>query len=485
MTTTRALAVAAYVAAVAAPATADWRAVADSLYAALPAVRGAVKPADASSATAPKWFADWKLGKVYSLDSLSVTFADGVAVRVNLAKATGKAPRIAAACRVAIAFYRARTGRDSVPAFASLVAASDGAAFDAAACSDLTADLRRTAHVPAAVRPAVTAEAVARMESELERRRAGLATAEAREAELLAARTESGRGPDTDRYKAACLAATRADQSGTTSTRWAEAISAGEAELAAMRAALAPSDPVAVPCEPVPSVAAVEPPQAVIEAPCDPVADMPDLAAAPVTVAACEPCEAVNDDGAPVPPMPGAPATAPAGIVPLGGTYVRLPDSGIEWRPDVPAHPGEAIGAAEAPEAIGEACGHIEPLAICPAVGLPCKPDCGFRPTCTASHTPPVEIAAVGAPVEIGEAIEAEPLHPVCSDDDVSVSAGPVTVLCLSHKAREAVLRRTDGRAVPAYDHAAKGGAFRLSLADARACADLRSVRFVGLPRKP
>ncbi|MBN6819544.1 hypothetical protein JRF84_08070 [Methylobacterium organophilum] len=81
---------------------------------------------------------------------------------------------------------------------------------------------------------------------------------------------------------------------------------------------------------------------------------------------------------------------------------------------------------------------------------------------------------------------DAVPLAALCaSDDDAPAAPGPVTVLCLSHKARESVLRRIDGRAVPDYGQRAKGGAFRLSLDDAAACAGLRSVRFVGLPRKP
>lgn len=69
-------AVLAYDAACADPAASDWRAVADLLRAALPA--GRAKPADDDAATGPvpRWWADWKLGKVYSLDTLEVTFSD-------------------------------------------------------------------------------------------------------------------------------------------------------------------------------------------------------------------------------------------------------------------------------------------------------------------------------------------------------------------------------------------------------------------------
>lgn len=308
----RTVAVAAYLAAIAAPASADWRAVADALYSAMPATRGraiasAVDHGDSiSSGAVPRWFADWKLGKVYSLDSLSVTFADGVAVRVNLAKAPGKLPRVGHACRVAVAFYRARTGLDTVPAFASLVSASDGQEFDAEACSALTADLRVTGIVPGAVRPAVTAEAVERMERELMRRRTGLDRALAREAELIEARAESARtrGPadgDSHRYIDARVAVERANLDGAGSTQWIAAIEACEAELAVMQAA------------------------------------------------------AFSD------PSPSNPPAVEAATV-----------------------------------------DHIEPLAICPAVGMPCKVDCGFRAGCTpraaVAASDPLDAADDGVP---------------------------------------------------------------------------------------
>jgi hypothetical protein len=64
---------------------------------------------------------------------------------------------------------------------------------------------------------------------------------------------------------------------------------------------------------------------------------------------------------------------------------------------------------APAPVETAEA-GHVEALAICPAVGMPCKVDCGFRAGCGR----PVEAEA--CPVA---AAEAEPLAARCSDDDV------------------------------------------------------------------
>jgi hypothetical protein len=403
MTTTRALAVSAYLAAVASPAAADWRSVADQLHAALPATRGASKPLEARGTSAPAWFADWKLGKVYSLDSLDVTFADGVKVRVNLAKAPNKAPRVAASCRIAVAFYRERTKRDSVPAFASLVAASDGQEFDAVACSALTADLRRTAYVAPVLRPAVTSEAVARMERELERRRAGLATSEAMPARIAAHVIPLCLSWDARGRAEAELRAMK--ESAGMAEAWRAAIAAGEAELATMRAALAAPEPVAVPCEPI--------------------------------------------------------ASEPAAI-----------------EPEPASEPLAAVEAGPAD--------HIAPLAICPAVGMPCTADCGFRSTCTLPH-PVVEMDSAD-PVE---AIEAEPLPALCASDDgaddwhADESTHPVIALCLSDKARAALFDRLQDGTFAATDRTAKGGAWRLTVADAEECAGLASVRFVGLPRKP
>lgn len=401
--TTRALAVAAYLAATAAPAAADWRAIADQLHTVLTAKR---------APKAEAWFADWTLGKVYSLDSLDVTFADGVAVRVNLAKAPGKLPRVAAACRTAVAFYRARTGLDSVPAFASLTTVSDGATFDAEACSARTADLRVTGRVAPAVRPAVTVEAVERMAREVERRRAGLAASLAMPDRIAAHVIPLCLSWDARGRAVAELNAMK--ESAALAGSWRAAIEAGEAELSAMRAALAPAEAPAAPVEAEPAPVAVE-----------------------ASPAAAEPVPA------PVEP-------APAAVPPV--------------------------------EAIAEAVDHIEPLAICPAVGLPCKVDCGFRSTCGLPAAD-VDAAAV-------EAVEAEPAPALCASDDAGdwhpdESTHPVTALCLSPKARDALFARVQDGTFPADGRAAKAGAWRLSLADAAACAGIPSVRLIGLPRKP
>jgi hypothetical protein len=144
-------------------------------------------------------------------------------------------------------------------------------------------------------------------------------------------------------------------------------------------------------------------------------------------------------------------------------------------------------------------CSHLEPMELCPAIGMPCTVHCGFRPTCVRRDAGAIKgiadgqesglqtLASYGKPDDIADpldAIDDEPLAALCSDDDAPTAPGPVTVLCLSDRSRALVLARTHGRAVEAAGHVAKAGAFRLSLADARACADIKSVRFIGLPRK-
>lgn len=151
----------------------------------------------------------------------------------------------------------------------------------------------------------------------------------------------------------------------------------------------------------------------------------------------------------------------------------REPAAAIEPAEDAPA----PLAAAPAP-----VVDHIEPLAVCPAVGLPCKVDCGFRSTCGLPAAD-VDAAAV-------EAAEAEPAPALCASDDAGdwhpdESTHPVTALCLSPKARDALFARVQDGTFPADGRAAKAGAWRLSLADAAACAGIPSVRMVGLPRKP
>lgn len=160
---------AAYQAAIASPSTTDWRDLAETLFSALPAL-----PKAARDSAFPTWWADYELPRVYLTDSLDVLFADGETMRVNIHRAPRGLPRIPAACRVAIGFYRERHGYGHpVPAFASLTLVDTGATFDAAACSAFTAELRA---IPGTVtRRAVTLESIARMRAELDRRRAGLA----------------------------------------------------------------------------------------------------------------------------------------------------------------------------------------------------------------------------------------------------------------------------------------------------------------------
>lgn len=195
MSNARTAAVALYTLALASPAAADWQSVATSLFEALPKSKAV--------ADAPVWWSDYAVPKAYTLESVDVTFADGVSFRCNLVSGKNKPPRVAGACRGAIGLYRAKNGCGvAVPAFARIVTAG-GQAYDAAECSRLTDELRA---IPGTVqgRPMTDAR-IAWMTSELERRRAGLA-----------------RSIGGDAFSTAGAGA------------WAEAVRAAEDELAAM-----------------------------------------------------------------------------------------------------------------------------------------------------------------------------------------------------------------------------------------------------------
>lgn len=160
----RSIAVAAYLAALAAPASANWQDVATSLFDCLPKTRGVTVEAGA-----PAWWCDYKLGKTFRLESMDVLFHDGEAVRVTVSSMPGKLPRIAAAARGAIGFWRARNGHNAaVPAFSSLTMAATGQTYDAEAATRLTMADRA---VPGTVQgKPMTAERVAWMAREVTRR---------------------------------------------------------------------------------------------------------------------------------------------------------------------------------------------------------------------------------------------------------------------------------------------------------------------------
>jgi hypothetical protein len=139
MSNARNAAVALYTLALANAATADWQAVATSLFDALPKAR---TKAETGTAAAPGWFAEYALPKHFKLDSLDVIFADGVSVRVNVITGKGMLPRVGTACRRAVDFYRARIGASVVPAMRDVRIVRTDEAFDASACSDLTAEYR-------------------------------------------------------------------------------------------------------------------------------------------------------------------------------------------------------------------------------------------------------------------------------------------------------------------------------------------------------
>lgn len=208
MSNARNAAVALYTLALASAATADWQAVATSLFEALPKGKAAAPGAP------PAWWADYALPRHYTLESMDVVFADGATTRVKVATGKGKAPCIAPACRAAIGFYRARHGQAAaVPAFASL-RTHGGQEFDAAECSRLTDTLRA---IPGTVqgRPMTDAR-IAWMESEIARRKAGLQTA------LYQRNLPSNERASTADPKA-----------------WIAAVRAGEKELRIMREAYA------------------------------------------------------------------------------------------------------------------------------------------------------------------------------------------------------------------------------------------------------
>lgn len=95
------------------------------------------------------------------------------------------------ACRVAIDFYRARTGAYVVPEIVRVVLVDGGKTFDARTCSRLTEELRATPAQTAPEAPAVTPGRIARLEAELERRRAGLARVLAGDAAFSSADAEA------------------------------------------------------------------------------------------------------------------------------------------------------------------------------------------------------------------------------------------------------------------------------------------------------
>lgn len=379
MSNVKASAIAAYDAACAVPASADWRSVADMLRAALP---GAKAVSDA-----PAWWSDYPLPKAYATDSVDVLFHDGETVRANVFTARNKPPRVAATIRTAIAFYRARTGAEAVPPIASVTRVSDGAAFDAATCSALTTALRSKdgARIEAQGARAITSESIARMTAELERRRGGLVRLLA---DVEAARSESVPlclSPEW-RSRAELAIKQRIARAGDVPA-WHAAIAAGEDELARMHAAYG-----AIEAAPGPVVESAAP------------LDAEHIAEA-LALPYGEPCEAELSGTTEAEPIRDRAAPAPVEVIAeptrIGANYSDpIPETdAAEWRPSAATH--------------------------------------------------------------------------------------PIVALCLSEKAFEALAERVLDGTFRAAGRDAAGGAWRLTLDDARACADIPSLRLVGMPRKP
>jgi hypothetical protein len=75
----------------------------------------------------------------------------------------------------------------------------------------------------------------------------------------------------------------------------------------------------------------------------------------------------------------------------------------------------------------------------------------------------------------------------IVSDSDdwaPDATSHPIVAHCLSEKARDLLFARLQDGTFPAECEQRKAGAFRLTLADALACQDVKSIRFAGMPRK-
>lgn len=97
----------------------------------------------------------------------------------------------------------------------------------------------------------------------------------------------------------------------------------------------------------------------------------------------------------------------------------------------------------------------------------------------------PIEAIAAESDTKTG-ANYSDPIpEPVADEWRPSAATHPIVALCLSEKAFEALAERVLDGTFRAAGRAAAGGAWRLTLDDARACADIPSLRLVGMPRKP
>lgn len=120
---------------------------------------------------------------------------------------------------------------------------------------------------------------------------------------------------------------------------------------------------------------------------------------------------------------------------------------------------------------------------IAAALALPYGDPCEAELSGTV-EAEPIRDRAEPAPYAAPAPIEAI-AEPVADEWRPSVATHPIVALCLSDKAREALEARVMDGTWPAAGRSAAGGAWRLTLADARDCADIPSLRLVGMPRKP
>ncbi len=444
-------ALAAFHAARDAGAVVDWQALAASLAAAIPTPKR--RKADPNAA--PAWWHAAPLPRAYETESLDVTFADGVTVRVNGTRAPGKPWAVERAMRGAVGFWHARTGCDgAVPAVAAIVLANGSESWDAALVSSLSLAMREPLPPVRPDRAPVTMATVEFLTGEVARRRAGLVSAIAAERTFPRATYGSRIYPHGF---IGCGA-------------WLRSLRGARRELALARAALGLAAPVAT-VRPV--VAA-------------PLLSLPLLTCLPLD------CDAV--------------------ALAMGDAYA-MP---VEWEIGGTVDAPEPGGAARTGPAPSIPAPPVDAMPVCPAVGEPCEAGCVHRSGCgspvvaNAAPTPreaigkpaPVEGIASDAPSATGSEtladLTTETRNPVGQVYIGTIDGGtpaamhytapathPVIAYCLSERARAVLFERIQDGTFPAVGRSAKAGAWCVSLADARDLQDLQSVRWARMPRKP
>lgn len=165
----KAIALASFEAALADPS-ADWKAVAEAMAAAM-----ATKPKASTDPDAPpSWWRCDKFGKSAHKTVVECVFTDGRTIRANVSTDPGKPYNVGRGVKIAVAFYRAKLQdeRCAVPELKRVTCLDSGESFDAAECSRMTAAWREFQMPPDTTpNPEAVAMRIAAVEAELERRR--------------------------------------------------------------------------------------------------------------------------------------------------------------------------------------------------------------------------------------------------------------------------------------------------------------------------